>query len=160
MRMLLDKIVTIKRLEGILRHRKGKKIVFTNGCFDILHYGHTYYLEKARLSGDILIVAINSDASVRRLKGRERPVNPLRDRMRVLAALESVDYVVSFSQDTPLSIIKRLKPDVLVKGGDWKIESIVGGKEVVSWGGEVKSIPLKKGRSSTGIIKKCKSGNK
>ncbi len=156
MRLAEEKIKTKGQIKKIVRNLRSstKKIVFTNGCFDILHYGHVYYLEQARLLGDVLIVGVNSDASVRRLKGPQRPINKLRDRMYVLAGLEAVDYVVSFREDTPLSLIVEIKPDVLVKGGDWEIEQIVGAKEVLSWGGEVRTITFKKGRSTTAIINK------
>ncbi len=156
MRRLQDKIVSVKRLQDILQRRGKKKVVFTNGCFDILHYGHVYYLENARLLGDMLVVGVNSDESVRALKGKSRPINSLKDRMRVLAGLESVDYVVSFSQETPLRLIKSLKPDVLVKGGDWDVKNIVGSKDVLACGGVVKTIPIAKGRSTTNIINVAK----
>ncbi len=149
-----SKIVSRKQLPSLVRRlrKEGRRIVFTNGCFDILHWGHVYYLARARELGDVLIVGVNSDASVRRLKGKDRPVNPLRDRLRVLAGLEVVDYVVSFSEDTPIRLIRTVRPDVLVKGGDWRVKDIVGADEVISWGGEVVTIPLRRGRSTTGII--------
>jgi len=150
------KIVTLRRLKNILRRSSVKKVVFTNGCFDILHYGHIAYLEKARALGDILVVGLNSDASVRRLKGKNRPVTHETDRARVLAALACVDYVVLFSQDTPLELIRALRPDILVKGGDWKIPHIVGAKDVLSDGGKVRVIPYIKHRSTTGIINKIR----
>ena len=134
--------------------KKGKKIVFTNGCFDILHYGHVKYLQEAKNRGDILVVAVNSDSSVKKLKGRSRPVVGQKNRMRVLAALESVDFVTLFGEDTPLKLIKLLKPDVLVKGGDWDKEDIVGGRLVESWGGKVISLPYVKNQSTTNIIDK------
>lgn len=132
--------------------RRGKKIVFTNGCFDILHYGHVKYLEKAGRKGDVLVVGVNSDASVRRLKGPSRPVNSQRWRAAVLAALQSVDFVTFFDEDTPLELIRRLKPDVLVKGGDWKKKDIVGSGFVESLGGKVFSIGFEKGFSTTKVI--------
>ncbi len=150
------KIVTLRRLKNILRRSSAKKVVFTNGCFDILHYGHVAYLEKARALGDILVVGLNSDTSVRRLKGKNRPVNHQTDRARVLAALACVDYVVLFSQDTPLELIRALQPDILVKGGDWKISRIVGAKEILSGGGKVRVIPYIKSRSTSGIIDKIR----
>jgi D-beta-D-heptose 7-phosphate kinase/D-beta-D-heptose 1-phosphate adenosyltransferase len=113
-----------------LDREKGKKVVFTNGCFDLLHVGHIRYLQQARRMGDLLVVAINTDDSVRKLKGPSRPVQPEQDRAEILAGLECVDYVVSFEQDTPLSVIEHLKPDVLVKGADWPAEQIVGRQEV------------------------------
>lgn len=133
---------------------QGKKVVFTNGCFDILHLGHITYLQKAKQLGDILIVGVNTDASVRRLKGPTRPVNSQNDRAVVLAALKSVDYTVLFDEDTPLELIKKLQPSVLVKGGDYTIETIVGANEVLSNGGEVLTIDFVEGKSTTSIIKK------
>lgn len=129
-----------------------KKIVFTNGTFDILHRGHVTYLEKARAAGDLLVVGVNSDSSVRSYKGPGRPVNPQADRLFVLAALQCVDYVVLFSEPTPLRLILRLQPDVLAKGADWKLKDIVGAPEVLSRGGQVKRIQFVKGRSSTKVI--------
>jgi len=127
-------------------------IVFTNGCFDILHRGHVEYLEKARSLGDILIVAVNSDASVRRLKGAGRPVNPLEDRMRILAALGCVDFVTSFADDTPLAVIKRLEPDILVKGADWKKDEVAGKDVVESYGGTIALVQYLKGYSTTAML--------
>lgn len=144
----------LKRL-GELKKR-GKKIVFTNGCFDIIHAGHTTYLKKAKSLGDILIVALNTDASVRRLKGGGRPLVPLKDRAEVISSLESVDYVTSFGDSTPLKVIKIVKPDVLVKGGDWSADKIVGADFVKSYGGKVVSIPYIAGCSTTNLIKKIK----
>jgi len=130
-----------------------RPLVFTNGVFDILHRGHVTYLAQARALGASLLVAVNSDASARLLgKGEDRPVNPLADRLAVLAALESVTLVTSFEQETPLELILAAKPDVLVKGGDWKLDTIVGAKEVQGWGGVVRSIPLVAGRSTTSVI--------
>jgi rfaE bifunctional protein nucleotidyltransferase chain/domain len=117
--------------------RKGDRIVFTNGCFDLLHIGHIRGLEQARALGDRLLVAVNSDASVTRLKGPTRPVVPARQRMEVLASLECVDWVIGFRDETPLSAINAIRPDVLAKGGDWKLDAIVGRREVESWGGRV-----------------------
>ena len=130
-----------------------KSVVFTNGVFDILHAGHVSLFEKAKGLGDVLIVAINSDASVRRLKGESRPITPFRDRARLVAALRPVDYVVKFEQDTPLETIRRLRPDVLVKGADYRLSEIVGAKEVASWGGKVVRIRLLRGRSTSRIVK-------
>ena len=135
---------------------KGEKVVFTNGCFDLLHKGHVLYLEAAKALGDRMIVAVNNDDSVSRLKGPERPIQNLEGRMTVLAALASVDLVVSFEDDTPLSLIEYLKPNILAKGGDWKIEDIVGGKEVIEWGGQVHSITFHDGFSTTRIVDKIK----
>ena len=130
--------------------------MFTNGCFDILHAGHVIYLEKAKKLGDILVVGVNSDASVKRIKGPGRPINPEGDRLRVIAGLEAVDHATLFNEDTPLDLIREIRPDVLVKGADWTKAKIVGAKEVESWGGKVKQIPLVPGRSTTRMIEKMK----
>lgn len=129
-----------------------QKIVFTNGCFDILHCGHVTYLAQARQMGDLLVVGLNSDASVRRLKGPERPVNDEQSRALLLAALEMVDYVVLFEEDTPYNLILKVKPDLLVKGGDYDIDNIVGADFVRQRGGEVRTIPFVQGFSSSSII--------
>jgi len=135
-----------------------RPIVFTNGCFDVLHRGHVTYLAQARALGFSLIVGVNSDASVKRQgKGDDRPINNEDDRMAVLAALESVSLVVKFDEDTPLNLILACKPDVLVKGGDWKPEKIVGNKEVKMWGGTVHSIPFLHERSTTALLNKIRS---
>ncbi len=136
---------------------ENKKIVFTNGCFDILHCGHIKYLQEAKSLGQKLIVGLNSDASVKRLKGNDRPVNTQECRGEVLAALEAVDLVVVFEEDTPIEIISKIVPDVLVKGGDWKIEDIVGSDVVLKNGGEVKSLSFVQGVSTTSIIDKIKN---
>ena len=134
-----------------------RPLVFTNGCFDILHRGHVTYLAQARAMGAALIVAANSDASVRRLgKGADRPVNPLADRMALLAALECVSLVTWFDEDTPLARILDCRPDVLVKGGDWPLEKIVGYGEVTAWGGSVRSIPFVHERSTTALMEKIR----
>ncbi|OFZ78527.1 MAG: hypothetical protein A2583_05400 [Bdellovibrionales bacterium RIFOXYD1_FULL_53_11] len=133
---------------------RNDRVVFTNGCFDILHAGHISYLLAAKSKGHILVIAVNSDSSVRGLKGPGRPVNTLSDRMLVLAALECVDYVTWFSDATPLKTIKLLKPDVLVKGGDWKIENIIGAGDVIARGGKVMSLPYVKGKSTTAVLEK------
>jgi rfaE bifunctional protein nucleotidyltransferase chain/domain len=130
-----------------------RPLVFTNGVFDILHRGHVVYLAQARALGASLVVALNTDDSVRRLgKGADRPVNPLGDRTAVLAALESASLVTWFDEDTPLGLILRLRPDVLVKGGDWPVQDIVGAREVQSWGGAVHSIPFEHDRSTSALI--------
>jgi len=134
-----------------------KKIVFTNGCFDILHKGHLELLARAAESGDILIVGINADSSVRRLKGDSRPVNDESFRATMLASLIIVDAVVLFEEETPARLISRIEPDVLVKGGDYAIEQIVGAEEVIKNGGEVKIIPFVKGYSTTSLIEKIQS---
>jgi D-beta-D-heptose 7-phosphate kinase/D-beta-D-heptose 1-phosphate adenosyltransferase len=153
---MLSKIKTISELRPLLDilRAAGTKIVFTNGCFDLIHTGHTRYLAKARSFGDILIVAVNSDASVRRIKGEKRPVNPEAERAEVLAALGSVDFVVIFDEPDPHTIISELQPDVLVKGGDWPVEKMIGRDIVEARGGKVISVPYIEGASTTGIIEK------
>ncbi len=132
---------------------QGLKVVFTNGCFDILHRGHTTLLEKAAQEGDRLIIGLNSDDSVRRLKGPKRPVNPENKRAASLDALNCVNGVVVFKEETPLKLIRELNPDVLVKGGDYSEETIVGAQDVKTWGGKIVIIPLVEGFSTTNIIK-------
>ena len=150
------KIKSLKELRRILAglRAKGKKVVFTNGCFDLLHYGHAKYLQDAKKKGDILVVAVNSDASVKRIKGSNRPIVGEMDRLRVIAALESVDYAVLFKEDTPLEVITSLKPDILAKGADWEKNNIVGSNIVLGYGGKVARIKLMPGRSTTNLIKK------
>ena len=150
------KIKTRSALIRILNKLRNKKVVFTNGCFDILHYGHIKYLEGAKRLGDILVVGLNSDSSVKKIKGRARPIIKQFDRARILAGLASVDYVTIFNGDTPEALIKSVRPDVLVKGGDWREDEIVGAKCVASYGGEVIAIPYIKGRSTSGIIDKIR----
>ncbi|MCX8087628.1 MAG: D-glycero-beta-D-manno-heptose 1-phosphate adenylyltransferase [Rhodocyclaceae bacterium] len=134
-----------------------RPLVFTNGCFDILHRGHVTYLAQARALGASLVVAVNSDASVKRLgKGPDRPVNALEDRLAVLAALESVSLVTWFEEDTPLERILECRPEILVKGGDWPVEKIVGAAEVIGWGGEVHSIPFRHERSTSALLEKIR----
>lgn len=140
--------------QNFLKRFDGKKIVFTNGCFDILHRGHVTYLNEARKLGDALIVGLNADASVKRLKGPQRPINNELDRMFVMQNLRCVDAVEIFEEDTPLELIKLIRPKILVKGGDWKIDQIVGGREVISWGGEVLSLNFVDGYSTTSVINK------
>lgn len=135
-----------------------RPLVFTNGCFDILHRGHVTYLAQARALGASLVMGVNSDASVRRLgKGDDRPVNCLEDRMAVLAALECVSLVTWFDEDTPLNLILACKPDILVKGGDWGVDAIVGASEVLNWGGKVYSIPFLHERSTTALLAKIRT---
>jgi rfaE bifunctional protein nucleotidyltransferase chain/domain len=135
-----------------------RPLAFTNGCFDILHRGHVTYLAQARALGAGLLVAVNSDASVKRLgKGDDRPVNTLDDRMTLLAALECVSLVTWFDEDTPLQRILDVRPDILVKGGDWPVEKIVGYREVMAWGGQVHSIPFRHERSTTALLSKIRS---
>jgi len=142
----LDKIIQWKR--------EGKKIVFTNGCFDIIHAGHVDYLEKAKRLGDILVVGLNSDLSISRIKGNKRPILEEDLRKKVLEGLKAVDLVIIFNEDTPERLIKEIKPDVLVKGGDWDIENIVGADFIKSYGGEVKTIDFIYNISTTKIIER------
>lgn len=132
----------------------GRKIVFTNGCFDLLHVGHLRYLEKAKGYGDVLIVGLNSDRSVKKIKGEKRPIVPEKERAEVLAGLEAVDYVVLFDEPDPLSLIRALRPDILAKGADWPREGIVGREEVERTGGKVVRVPLVRGASSTNLIER------
>ena len=152
----MNKICTRESLKDKIDQlrKEGKKIVFTNGCFDILHAGHTRYLREAKRSGDILILALNSDESVRTLKGDKRPLIPEAERADVVASLESVDFVTIFHELTPLALIEFLKPDVLIKGGDWEEENVVGRESLKRWGGRVVIIPEIKGSSTTNIIEK------
>lgn len=135
--------------------QSGKKIVFTNGVFDLLHVGHVRYLQEARALGDALVIGVNADASVKRLKGPTRPVQLEADRAEILAALQCVDLTVIFTDDTPATLIEKVRPDILVKGGDWKIEDIVGAPFVQSYGGKVMSLQFIDGRSTTKIIEKA-----
>ena len=138
-------------------HQQNKKIVFTNGCFDLLHVGHVRYLKQAKSLGDLLIVGINSDQSVKKLKGPTRPIQNENDRAEILASLDSVDHTVLFNDETPLKLIQIVKPTFLVKGGDWKIEQIVGSDFVISYGGQVLSLQFIEGRSTTSLIQKSKT---
>jgi len=145
----------------MLRIRKklkslGRKVVFTNGCFDLLHAGHIKLFREAKAQGDVLIVAVNDDASVGRLKGCDRPIFPLTERLEVLSAVEFIDYVTWFSDDTPQKIIAALVPDVLVKGGDWSPDKVVGRPEVEAAGGGVVIVPTLKGKSTTSVIDKIR----
>ena len=149
----------IHKLEDLMKireeiKRQGKKVVFTNGCFDILHSGHIYIFREAKKWGDVLIVAVNDDSSVKKIKGRFRPIFSLEERLEILESIEEIDYLVSFSEETPQKIIASLLPGVLVKGGDWKIEEVVGKNEVEKAGGKVVVIPYLKGYSSTEIIER------
>ncbi|MGH9787766.1 MAG: D-glycero-beta-D-manno-heptose 1-phosphate adenylyltransferase [Candidatus Acidiferrales bacterium] len=157
--MSADKILTRERL--IIRRREwkdnGKRVVFTNGCFDLLHPGHVRLLEQARALGDALVVGLNSDSSVRRLKGGSRPLLAEAGRAEILAALECVDAVTLFEEDTPRELIAALVPDVLVKGGDWKREQIVGREEVEAAGGRVVVIPYVEGYSTSALIEKMRN---
>jgi len=144
--------VEVPRLMKRLR-RAGKRVVFTNGVFDILHRGHVDYLAKARSFGDVLIVGLNSDVSVRRLKGPSRPLQKQRDRAAILLALEAVDYVVLFGEDTPDRLIRSIKPDILAKGADYKVSEIVGASFVKSYGGKVKRVGLTAGKSTSALVR-------
>ena len=151
------KIIEKSDLPRLREAQSGKKIVFTNGCFDILHLGHVDYLRKAAALGDVLVVGLNSDASVGRLKGNGRPINSQEDRAALLAALEFVDYVVVFDEDTPCELVRRVLPDVLVKGADYRPEEVAGKDLVEAGGGELVLIPLMDGKSTTAIIEKIKN---
>ncbi len=153
-RLPSDKILKLASLQHRLTDLKaeGRRVVFTNGCFDLLHPGHVRYLQRARSFGDVLVVGLNSDASVRRLKGSERPILSVADRCEVVAALECVDFVTIFDQDTPLELIQQLVPDVLVKGGDWPLDQIVGREVVQRAGGKVIAVAFEQGYSTTDII--------
>lgn len=151
-----DKMKTadeIKATSDALRS-ENKCLVFTNGCFDLLHLGHIRYLHEAKSKGDILIIGVNSDESVKRLKGKKRPLTPQKARCEILAALTCVDYVTIFDEDTPLELIQKVNPDILVKGGDWAPEKIVGNEHVSSYGGRVMTIPYLQGFSTSEIIQK------
>ncbi|PIE69482.1 MAG: D-glycero-beta-D-manno-heptose 1-phosphate adenylyltransferase [Deltaproteobacteria bacterium] len=151
--MIYDSRESLAVIAASIRSACGdKRMVFTNGCFDILHAGHVDYLARARELGDLLVVGLNSDASVRSIKGNQRPVQGERDRAAVLVGLACVDHVVIFNEDTPFALIQAVMPDVLVKGGDWPVETIVGRELVEARGGQVISMPLLPGYSTTGII--------
>lgn len=149
-------IVSLNKLKKIIRKLKNKRIVFTNGCFDIIHLGHIKLLKKAKSLGDILIVGLNTDKSIRRLKGPTRPINPQKDRAEILDSIKYVDYVVLFDEDTPYKLITEIKPHIVVKGSDYKLKNIVG------WGIVPKVVRFKivKGKSTTNIISKIISSNK
>jgi rfaE bifunctional protein nucleotidyltransferase chain/domain len=152
----MNKILVRKNLKeklDILR-KEGKKIAFTNGCFDILHVGHVRYLKEAKKTADILVLALNSDASVRAIKGEKRPLVSEEERAEVLAALDCVDFVTVFPELTPLELICYLKPDILIKGGDWPEDKVVGRDEIREWGGHVTIIPEVAGKSTTNIVDK------
>lgn len=155
----MNKVVSLRKLvkELAVLRKKKRKIVFTNGCFDIIHAGHVRYLSKARSLGDALVVGLNSDSSVRSIKGETRPIVPEGERAEVLSALACVDYIVLFNDPTPVKLIEAIKPDVLAKGADWAAKDIVGGDMVKKHGGRIARITLVKGRSTTNIIKKILS---
>jgi len=148
----------LKKIRNRLR-RQGKTVVFTNGCFDLIHGGHIALFKKAKACGDVLIVALNTDASIRKLKGPSRPIFPLRERFEVLSAVADIDYLTSFTEATPRKIVAAILPDVLVKGGDWGTGEIVGRAEVEAAGGRVVRAPYLKGHSSTNIIRKILNGH-
>jgi len=148
----IKKITALKKAVSALK-KKRKRIVFTNGCFDILHCGHIKYLEAAKKLGDYLIVGLNSDKSTKKIKGNNRPIVPQNDRAQILAALSCTDFIVIFNESNPLKLIKELRPDVLVKGGDWKKRDIVGNSFVESYRGKIKTIPFVKNYSTSSIIK-------
>lgn len=148
--MIVELPELVQVVEGL--KREGKKIVFTNGCFDILHAGHVRYLKEARRLGHILIVGLNSDDSVKKIKGDKRPIVPQGERAEVLCSIRFVDYVVIFDEPDPYNVIAAIKPDILVKGGDWPLDKIIGRDIVESYGGEVRTIPFVEGASSSRII--------
>ncbi len=153
------KLADLVKIRNQLKHQD-KKVVFTNGCFDLLHSGHIHLFREARKKGDVFIVAVNDDFSLRKIKGASRPIFPLKERIEILAAIEDIDYLASFSEEIPQKIIARLRPDVLVKGGDWKPDEVVGKREVEDAGGEVEIIPYLPGRSSSDIVKRIVSSAK
>lgn len=155
----MPRVLNSSSLDTVLNQYResNQKIVFTNGCFDLLHIGHIYYLEEAKKLGDVLIVGVNTDASVKTLKGPSRPIQNENDRCEILAALKAVDHTILFSEDTPLNLIKKIRPHVLVKGGDWKPEQIVGSEFVLNSGGTVRSLNFVDGKSTTSIIEKSKN---
>ena len=152
MNKILDRVALKEKIDAL--RKEGKKIAFTNGCFDILHVGHARYLKEARKTADILILALNSDSSVRAIKGDKRPLVPEDERAEVLAGLECIDFVTIFPELTPLELICYLKPDILIKGGDWPEEQVVGRNEIREWGGHVTLIPEVMGKSTTNIVDK------
>ena len=154
-----EKIINLGKLKPILekRRKKGQKVVFTNGCFDLLHAGHVSYLREARKLGDILVLGLNTDSSIKKIKGPQRPINPEEMRAKVLSALECVDFIVLFEEETPERLIKEIKPDILVKGEDWEEDKIVGATFVKSYGGKVVRIPFNYKISTTMLIEKIRS---
>ncbi len=154
MNKILDRKILQEKLD--LLHKEGKKIAFTNGCFDILHVGHVRYLREAKKTADILVLALNSDTSVRSIKGEKRPLIPEEERAEILASLEFIDFITIFPELTPLELINYLKPDIIIKGGDWTEDKIVGRDDVKKWGGRVIIIPEVEGKSTTNIVEKIK----
>ena len=153
---MVSKILPSKRLSSLIKtlKKENKTIVFTNGCFDLVHPGHIKLLKQARKSGDILILGLNSDSSIKKIKGPLRPILNQNDRVEIFSSMEFIDYIVIFNEATPLNLIKEIKPDVLIKGGDWQKENIVGQEFVRSYGGKVKRIKIKKGYSTSALISK------
>ena len=154
MNKILERTALKDKLEEL--RKKGKKIAFTNGCFDILHVGHVRYLREAKKTADVLVLALNSDSSVRSIKGEKRPLMNEKERAEIVAALEFIDFVTIFPELTPLELINYLKPDILIKGGDWPEEKVVGREEIKKWGGRVAIIPEVEGKSTTNIVEKIK----
>lgn len=154
-----NKIIPYDKIDSIKNSLQGKKIVFTNGCFDILHKGHVQYLLQARELGDVLWLGLNSDASVKKLKGASRPINSEEDRAYVLASLEAVSYITIFPEQTPIELLKLIQPQIHTKGGDYKAESLPETKTILSWGGEVKILPFLPGKSTTGVLKKLEESS-
>ncbi len=154
MNKILDRNTLENELDAL--RKKGKKIAFTNGCFDILHIGHVRYLREAKKTADILVLALNSDSSVKKIKGEKRPLVPQEDRAEIMAALEFIDFVTIFDETTPLELINLLKPDVLIKGGDWAEDKVVGRDEIKKWGGKLTLIPEINGKSTTSIVDKIR----
>jgi rfaE bifunctional protein, domain II len=140
--------------------KQGKKVVFTNGCFDLLHSGHVHLFREARKLGDVLIVAVNDDASVQKIKGPRRPIFPLKERLEILEAVQFIDYLIPFSQENPRKVISSLLPDVLVKGGDWNLDEVVGREEVTTAGGKVVLIPPREGQSTSQILSRVIESSK
>lgn len=155
----MNKIVDLEPLKEILNSEKdrGKRIVFTNGCFDLIHIGHIRYLKKASKLGDILVLGLNTDSSVRKLKGENRPITPENDRAEILAALEMIDYVILFNEETPLKLISELKPDILVKGADYQGKKVVGKEIVEENGGRIELIQFEEGKSTSNLIDKIRN---
>lgn len=154
----MEKLIEKENLNNIIKKLKSenKKIVFTNGCFDILHAGHVRYLKESKKFGDILIVGLNSDVSVKKIKGESRPINPEMDRAEVLAGLEAVSYIVLFDETSPVKLLEEIKPDIYTKGADYTVETLSEAKTVLSYGGKIEFIKFLEGRSTTKIIDKIK----
>jgi D-beta-D-heptose 7-phosphate kinase/D-beta-D-heptose 1-phosphate adenosyltransferase len=161
MKPTASKLISLARLKTLGRslRSRGRRIVFTNGTFDLLHLGHVDYLEKAKRLGDVLVIGVNSDRSVKSYKTPDRPIVPQKDRLRVLSALACVDYVVLFHEPTPIRLILALKPHILAKGADWKKSQIAGAKAVESWKGKVRRLPLVPGKSTSDILLKIRRGS-